>query len=213
MNTMSSDRATVSEGRAVWERLKKNRTLEDYLKIGRALLVGRRFAMAKACTDEPKGGKYAKYFAYWIRDNGFGDMVHSARHCCLQLAQSEKGLLSWIETLPPTHRPRVYPQNVWQAYRVSVLKRTSKQDWRNRLQIDEETALQARDAARLAARDAARCQYISASTIEMLADAAFVATLNALDIAVPSIMTRPYTNGAARRAATAKPASTSPPPT
>ena len=201
---MPSDADIIREGKDAWRRIKKSRIVEDYVACGRALLIGRRVAMAKAGTDQPKGGKYARYFASWIRANGFDDMTHSARHCCLQLAENETGVVAWRKTLPGTNRPCIYPNNLWNKYRTTVLGRPSKATWRNRLRIDEAAALLARDAARLAAKDAARGQYVAATTVEMIADACLIAILNTFDIVVPSPLARAYTNGAGKRATTKK---------
>jgi hypothetical protein len=108
-------------------------------------------------------------------------------------AENENGIKKYLKTLPVAGRPMVHCQVVWRAYRVAILKKPSKQGWRDRLQIDEATALQARDGARLAARDAARGQYVAAAVVAAIADAAFAATLNALDIAVPEKLVRDVT--------------------
>jgi hypothetical protein len=100
-------------------------------------------------------------------------------------------------------RPRVYPANVWNAYRTDALNRPSKAAWRNRLRLDEATALRAREDARLAMRDVARRkQYeISENMLRELAEAAFGAILNSLDIAVPENLLRriTFTTAAGKR--------------
>ena len=199
---MPNDGITIAAGRAAWARLKKSRTLEDYLAVGRALLVGRRLAMDKVRATEPKGGKYAKVFARWLRENGFSEIPHSARNCSMAIAQNENGALAWIKTLPPVRRPRIYPLNIWSAYRVTVLRK-SRRDWRDRLGIDEATALRAHEDVKMALRDVARRQLynISEGVLDEFVYAAFVATLNALDIAVPQGLIRKvaYVNGNGNR--------------
>jgi hypothetical protein len=135
----------------------------------------------------------------------YGDMPPSARHCAMQIAENEKGVIAWRDTLPPTHRPCIYPQNLWDAYRITVLRRPSKRKWQNRLKIDEATALRAREDVRLALRDVARRQRynISENVLEDFAYAALISCLNALDIAIPQALVRrvAFVNGSGKHVA------------
>jgi hypothetical protein len=54
----------------------------------------------------------------------------------------------------------------------------------NRLRIDEASAQRAREDVRTPYRDAARRHFVSARLVEMLADGAWLAKLNSLDIEV-----------------------------
>ena len=86
--------------------------------------------MAKARATEPKGGKYTRYFASWIRANGFGDMPHSARHCAMQISENEKAVLKWMGSLPPTNRPLVYPAtptcSSWERRHFRTIRATTR---------------------------------------------------------------------------------------
>jgi len=200
----SKDKATIDAGKAAWLRIKKGKTLEDWLAIGRALLCGRGICTRMAGTNEPKGARYVKIYGKWLRENGFGDMPNSARNCSMQIAQNEEAVLRWLAAQTPTRRPRVYPQVVWQAYRATIARQEGRPMLRSRLNIDGPTALRARDDVKMAMRDVARRQRyaIAENVLDDFAYAAIISCLNALDVAVPQGLIRKvaFVNGSGRRA-------------
>lgn len=187
---MPSEKSIIEEGRAAWCRVKQATSLDDYIAIGKALLVGRRLCMKSVNAFEPRGVLYVKANRKWLEENGFYDMPKAARACCMLLAEHEKGVHKWIKSRPHKGRPVVNCQVTWRAYRLEVLKEQTDLGWRNRKQLNEKIGLQAWEDAKLAARDSARGQYVSAQTVDAIARAVFVATLNALDIAVPERLVR-----------------------
>lgn len=193
-----SDEQTIAVGRKAWEEIRRTATIEAWLRVGRALLVGRKICMTETNVDIPRGIKYVKRNCRWLDENGFRDLPSGARACAMLVAENETAIVAWLDGLPAQKRPMIHPRVVWQAYRLRVLRRPTEKGWRERVHIDEDTALAAWEDARIAGRDAARCQPVSAMTIEMIARAVFVTTLKHLSIAVPQRLVRDFakkTNG------------------
>jgi hypothetical protein len=81
-----SDKATIAAGRAAWAKLKKSRTFDDYL--GRALLVGRRIAVAKARHRSAEGRQIHQLF--FLVDEGERVQRHAAFAAQLRDADRRK---------------------------------------------------------------------------------------------------------------------------
>jgi hypothetical protein len=123
---------------------------------------------------------------------------------CPQLLDGDRAKREWRLSVDQDAAAGTTPPDLpaESAYRVTVLRK-SRRDWRDRLGIDEATALRAHEDVKMALRDVARRQLynISEGVLDEFVYAAFVATLNALDIAVPQGLIRKvaYVNGNGNR--------------
>jgi len=103
-------------------------------------------------------------------------------------------------SLSPERRDVQNPQHIWRCFSAA---RQKKKPYHRRLHIDEAAALRAHADAKLAMRDVARRKGYEISENELieLAEAAFVAILNSLDIVVPENMRRKITTAVGKRGA------------
>jgi hypothetical protein len=69
---MSSCLDEIAEGRAGWSRLRQRErtSWQDWLAVGRALAIGRTFALKIAKTNRAVGTTYNRAMGQWLRDNG-----------------------------------------------------------------------------------------------------------------------------------------------
>jgi hypothetical protein len=58
--TVSRDSGTIEAGRAAWQRIRDHgrKSWDDWLTVGRALIIGRTEAMQKARANRPIGSTY-----------------------------------------------------------------------------------------------------------------------------------------------------------
>jgi hypothetical protein len=179
-----SDKATIAAGKVAWRNIRKTSTFDAWLTIGVALLVGRRVCMEKAGTTRPYGSRYIRAFSAWMTEHGFHEIVKPSRTAAMQCAENAGAIRMWLAT---ASTKACHPVEVWSAYREHRAKQAGRNTANHpRMRIDTETAATARDDVRLAVSDLVRrkCYDIPTGAIEEIAEAAFVATANALDIAV-----------------------------
>lgn len=98
-------------GRAAWQRLQKDKTFEDWLTFGRALVDGRRWAMHEAGANRPMGSAYTKLFGDYLDDfklrrpvlDGV-DREAANRSRLFELMDNLPEIVSWRATLTPEDR-------------------------------------------------------------------------------------------------------------
>jgi hypothetical protein len=132
----------------------------------------------------------------WLKETGFTEIAKAARATAMPCAENEKDVRRWLKTLPAAGRPQQHPEVVWRNfYLATKAAQGSRPGWRTRMRIDEATALRARDDVVMACHDVVRRggYDIADDVVDVIANAAFVATLNALDVAVPERFLRKVT--------------------
>ena len=67
-------RETIAQAEACWSQMGQGAHLEDWLKIGQTLLIGRQFAMRVAFVNRPEGRGYNQTFGRWMERHGFVSM-------------------------------------------------------------------------------------------------------------------------------------------
>jgi hypothetical protein len=103
---MTDQAAIVSEGREAVSRIRDRarQTFDDWLLVGKALVVGRTTCMAAAKVNVPNGTPYQKAIRRWLDDNGFGDLDTHERTNAMWMAEHEAEIAAWRMRLTPVAR-------------------------------------------------------------------------------------------------------------
>ena len=111
----------VRQGQEAWRRLKKEKSWQDWLKVGEALLVGREWAMHQAGVNRPEGKGYAMAFSEWLSRYKLDDMDKGDR-ARLFACMDNLGLIEqWRSTLTQTERLKLnHPNSVWRKWQKAV---------------------------------------------------------------------------------------------
>jgi hypothetical protein len=121
------DAQKCREGTEAWERVKKS--WEDWLKIGEAYLIGRKWAMQVANTNQPLGRGYNTAFGGWMERYHFSDMKSGDRTNLFHVMDNLPEIVRWRrEVLEPQGLQYTYnhPNSVWRQYQA-WLKRQQRQ--------------------------------------------------------------------------------------
>lgn len=94
-------------------------TFERWMEIGRALEVGRHWAMAEAGTNQPIGRTYAKSFSRWLeRHPVFGSLKESTRSWTYRCYENRVEIAKWREERGAGEIDRYnYPETVFKRWR------------------------------------------------------------------------------------------------
>jgi hypothetical protein len=113
----SHEGEVIEHGRLAWTRIKIDHNWHDWVRIGKALVIGRAEAMRQAHAGEPKGKRYSAQFSAWLNAVGFGDMDHGDRarlfRCIDRLADVER----WRARISAAKRRAFnHPSTVWRHF-------------------------------------------------------------------------------------------------
>jgi N6-adenosine-specific RNA methylase IME4 len=108
-------------GAAAWCRLKKNRTWQDWVAVGRAVVVIRGSAMKAAKTDRPFGPVYNHHFARLLKRYKMDDMDTGDRARLYTVMSKLKEIEKFRATLSESDRLRLnHPNALLRHYEASV---------------------------------------------------------------------------------------------
>jgi hypothetical protein len=97
-----SDQTIIAEGQAAWHRVKDAKPLyEDWLAIGRALVVGKAQCLHQAGTNRPYGPVYLRSMRAWLDCAGLGDVETQERRGAIFIAEHEAEVTAWRQSLSP----------------------------------------------------------------------------------------------------------------
>ncbi|WP_134678378.1 hypothetical protein [Paracoccus ravus] len=122
----------VAAGRAAWQAFKASRALglDQLMDMGRALLVGRRQALAVTGAERPTGRPYIAAFRAWCEAEGFDDLPTPWRMDLLWCAEHEAEVrqayaaqLATRSKSLPSINPRTLRQSVVAQARDGAPKR------------------------------------------------------------------------------------------
>jgi hypothetical protein len=116
-----SDVERVSrQGTQAWQRLKKDKSWLDWLKVGEAHVVGRDWAMRIASTNRPQGKAYNTAFGEWLAKYKFADMDKGNRARLFEVMDNLAQIEQWRQTLTLTERLKLNHPNAvlrkWKAF-------------------------------------------------------------------------------------------------
>ena len=131
----------IAQGREALAAITRSASFENYCSIGKALLVGKKFALHTSGANCAMGRTYSLAFSRWIREHKFESMPKSLRSVCIELAENAEAITAWRNGLPERQRRRlVSPLAVtrrwkaatgqYQAQRSRDLKWDAQTAWR-----------------------------------------------------------------------------------
>jgi hypothetical protein len=132
---------TIRAGLDAWQAINRVESFEGYAAIGRALAVGRDYALKATGANAPMGRRYSLAFSDWIKRHGFVGMQKSVRSVALELHANIEAITAWRNGLPERQRKRlIHPLSVTRRWRASLnhgngkcpaeLKRDAMAAWR-----------------------------------------------------------------------------------
>jgi hypothetical protein len=114
----------IRQGLDCWRQVSKSTSVETWLTIGRALCIGKAWALDAANTDTAWGSAYSHYFGQWMAKHGFGTMNKHTRSWCIILFEHADEIERWRSGLPERERRRLKnPQSVVRKWRQSCMMR------------------------------------------------------------------------------------------
>jgi hypothetical protein len=123
-----TDRAddAVVVGREAWARIKENsrRSWDDWLKVGKAVALGRAESMQKARCNRPIGTSYVRVFGAWLRDNGFSETTNQERYAILKILEHLDAVTAWRDGLDEARRRRHNHPSLWHVFRRATKAET-----------------------------------------------------------------------------------------
>src|SRR6476646_5175647 len=76
---------TIRAGRDAWEQIAKSGSFSSWVAVGKALAIGRDFALRATLANRPEGRRYCAEFSAWIEAHGFAGMQKSVRSVAIEL--------------------------------------------------------------------------------------------------------------------------------
>jgi hypothetical protein len=131
---------TIKAGVECWQAIGRAESFEAWVKIGKALQIGRDYSLKATGANRPMGQIYCKAFSAWIDQHGFAGMPKSTRSVAVELAENVTAVEAWRSTLPERQRKRlVHPLSVTRRWKASTahgngkcpqdLRRDAKAAW------------------------------------------------------------------------------------
>jgi hypothetical protein len=123
----------VRAGAEAWAEISKLGSFEAWCKIGKALAIGRDYALRATGANAPTGRRYTWTFSAWCKRHGFGGMKPATRSWCLALHENLAAITAWRDSLAPGRGRRrpLNPQSCvkgWQRSLANGNGRNSKRD-------------------------------------------------------------------------------------
>jgi hypothetical protein len=112
---------TIRLGRDAWEQIAKSGSFSGWVAVGKALAIGRDFALRVTGANRAEGRRYCAEFSQWIEAHGFAGMQKSTRSVAIELAESIEAIEQWRSTLPEKQRRRLtHPLSNVRRWRAST---------------------------------------------------------------------------------------------
>jgi hypothetical protein len=111
----------IRAGRDAWQQSAKSGSFSLWADCGRALQVGRDFALRVTGANRPEGRRYCAEFSQWIEAHGFAGMQKSVHSVAIELAENIEAIEAWRATLPEKQRRRlVHPLSNVRRWRAAT---------------------------------------------------------------------------------------------
>jgi hypothetical protein len=131
-----ADDDVLAEGEAALKRIRGSRPMDDWVKIGAALLVLRKRAMVDVGAPKPRGLHYVVRNSALVRQHGFTVISKSARQTAMLVVENLPAIEEWLKTLDDERRTSLHhPMCLWRqwlAHKRYDKNRTSEGAWRDR---------------------------------------------------------------------------------
>lgn len=172
----------IAAGLDAWKQYQRAQGLafSQLMDLGRALLTGRKQALAEAGTNKPAGAPYIRAFRNWCEETGFGDVPTNWRMDLIWCAEHEAEVVE-TRAAHEAARSRGAPSANPRTMRQAVMKRRKVGAPRRRIgptvgAMTIET-LCAQISARLDGQSAERVLSDVAALVSVLEDATRRATV------------------------------------
>jgi len=99
-----AEHRTIKAGAECWQAIGKAESFEAWVKIGKALQIGRDYSLKTTGANSVMGQVYAKCFSAWIAKHGFERMVPSVRSSALDLVEHLADIEAFRLTLSEKRR-------------------------------------------------------------------------------------------------------------
>ncbi len=90
---------TIRTGVECWQAIGRAESFEAWVKIGKALQIGRDYSLKTTGANRPAGQIYCKAFSAWIAKHGFCGIEKSVRSAALDLVEHLTEIEAWRLTL------------------------------------------------------------------------------------------------------------------
>jgi hypothetical protein len=85
-----AEHRTVRAGLECWQAIGRAESFEAWVKIGKALQIGRDYALKTTGANRPMGQIYCRTFSAWIDQHGFERMPAATRSVAVELARTRQ---------------------------------------------------------------------------------------------------------------------------
>jgi hypothetical protein len=111
-----------------WKRLKREKSWNDWLKVGEGLQSGREWALHQAMTNQPIGKAYNMAFGEWLTRRKLDDMDKGDRSRLFAVMDNLGNIEQWRQTLTFTERLKLnHPNAVWRKWKAANEPETPKE--------------------------------------------------------------------------------------
>jgi hypothetical protein len=121
---------TIRAGVECWQAIGRAESFEAWVKIGKALQIGRDYALKTTGANRPMGQIYCRTFSAWIDQHGFSGIEKSVRSAALDLAEHLEDIEAWRLTLNEKRRRQLkHPLSNVAAWRKATQHRAAVLAW------------------------------------------------------------------------------------
>jgi hypothetical protein len=114
---------TIRAGVECWQEIGRTGSFESWVKIGKALQVGRSHALRASASNRPTGQRYCRIFSAWLDEHGFNGIEKTVRSAALDLVEHLAEIESWRATLDDKRRRQLrHPLSNVAAWRKAKAK-------------------------------------------------------------------------------------------
>jgi hypothetical protein len=113
----------VDAGRAAWQRIRDHGRMawDDWLAVGRALVIGRAETMAKANSNRPLGSRYNRLMGAWLKQHGLDGIDNQQRYRAIQCIENLQAIDAWRAALDDRKKRSLnHPGACWHAWKRST---------------------------------------------------------------------------------------------
>jgi hypothetical protein len=97
----------IRAGRDAYEAIAEAENFDAWLAIGKALSVGKAYALRASGANAPWGQHYCREFSKWAKETGFGTMRASDRSYAIALSENLGAITAWRAGLSDRERGRL----------------------------------------------------------------------------------------------------------
>jgi hypothetical protein len=129
---------TIKTGLAAWESIRRAETFDQWVRIARALLVGRQIALRESGAPRPMGTRYVRAFHNWVDGTSFATMHKVLRAHTLAFAENLEAIEAWRSTISDAQRKRLIgPQANLTRWRAAMACPDARApaDWRREAKV------------------------------------------------------------------------------